>query len=303
MRLILATIFAIVANLIFSTNALATALPPNDLSKHDRVMLMSSSMTEEVYNQVIEEVVTFMKPYIEAHGAQFSVKSDWNDPTVNAYASQEGSNWYISMFGGLARRPEITPDGFAFVVCHEIGHHIGGFPFYTNHWAAAEGQADYFGTHTCLRELWLQDYEKNKEAADTVDTFAKIHCDAVWSNQKDRDLCYRITNSGRSFANLIYAFESEYGDAGPAPQFSTPDPSKVSQTDTYHPASQCRLDTVFQGALCGQGFDLRVIPGKDHPDGQESLAAEEFAAAFACVKARNFTIGMRPECWYKSRID
>lgn len=304
MRILLATVFCFATSLLYTSTALATALPENNLSKYDNVMLMRMDMSEEIYNKTIKDVVDVMKPYVEAHGVTFNVDSNWEDSTVNAYASQYDSTWTVSMFGGLARRSEVTPDGFAFVVCHEVGHHVGGYPFYSGeNWAAAEGQADYFATHTCLRQIWAQSFDENKEAARDIDAVAKLQCDTTWTKADDQYLCYRIAKAGMSFANLIYSLEKEYGEQVEVPSFSTPDKSVVSQTVTYHPASQCRLDTVFNGALCGQGFDLTVIPGKSHADGQDSVAAETLAAAFACTKYSGFENGHRPRCWYKSRID
>ncbi len=303
MRLILATIFAFTLSLLFSSNALATALPPNDLHKMDRIMLMDANMTQQEYDRVIAEVVTFMQPYFATHGATFVVESNWLDSTVNAYADQEGMTWKIMMFGGLARRPEISSDGFSFVACHEVGHHLGGFPFYYGlDWAASEGQSDYFATHTCLRNIWAQTFEENKKAADTVDVFAKLQCDNSWATQAERNLCYRIANAGKSFADLIYSLESEWDSSTPPIAFNTPDPTVVTETYDYHPPAQCRLDTVFQGALCTEGFDLNVIPAKGHAEGQDSLGAEEVAANYACLSSRSFTMGMRPSCWYKSRL-
>jgi Zn-dependent protease with chaperone function len=54
------------------------------------------------------------------------------------------------MFGGLARDPLVTKDGFSAVICHEIGHHIAGAPRKGFSWASNEGQADYFATTKCL---------------------------------------------------------------------------------------------------------------------------------------------------------
>ena len=55
---------------------------------------------------------------------------------------EEGSfnKWVVAMFGGLARRPEVTKDAFQFVVCHEVGHHLAGWPFAYD-WASNEGQS------------------------------------------------------------------------------------------------------------------------------------------------------------------
>lgn len=290
---------------IFSTvAAFATPLPPNKLHEQAGLFPMNINMSEEVYNKTIKEVADVMRPFVEYHGASLVVDSNWNDETVNAYANQSGNQWYINMFGGLARRPEITPDGFAFVVCHEIGHHLGGFPFYDSFdWAAAEGQADYFAVQTCLKTLWSQSFDENKKSADTIDAFAKIKCDAVYPKADDQYLCYRVALAGKSFADLAYAFEKEYlNPVPPAPAFSTPDKTVVDYTDSSHPYSQCRLDTFLQGSTCSQHFDLNVIPGKDVGDGRNSLAAEKIAAMASCTTYSQHTTGFRPACWYKDHL-
>ena len=60
------------------------------------------------------------------------------------------------MFGGLARHKLVTPDGFALVACHEMGHHLGGAPR-RGGWASNEGQSDYYATTKCARRIWAED--------------------------------------------------------------------------------------------------------------------------------------------------
>ena len=61
----------------------------------------------------------------------------------------------------------MTPDGFALVLCHELGHHLAGNPR-VQAWAANEGQSDYFSTQSCARELWSGETAENAKAALTV---------------------------------------------------------------------------------------------------------------------------------------
>lgn len=77
----------------------------------------------------------------------------------NASAQRMGSTWVVNMYGGLARHNEITIDGFALVLCHEIGHHLGGAPKYGgfNTWGTNEGGSDYFATLKCLRRIFQND--------------------------------------------------------------------------------------------------------------------------------------------------
>ena len=59
----------------------------------------------------------------------------------------------------------------------------------------------------------------------------------------------------------------------------------MSKTDHNHPASQCRLDTYFAGALCNA----------DHYQDVDDSDAE----IGTCVRSEEMVLGVRPLCWYK----
>jgi hypothetical protein len=207
------------------------------------------------------------------------------------------------MRGGLARRAEITPEGFAIVACHELGHHLGGYPFYAaNDWAASEGAADYFAAQFCLRALWLND-PANAGFANSIPAAARQGCDSVWATADERALCYRTAAASQSITDLFAAFE---GSA--APRFDKPDNSDVSSTVVTHPAAQCRLDTYFRGSLCTMEFDYNVIPGLNVSMGQTSIYAELEAASSSCfiasevLGAPGYNHEDRPGCWFEPQI-
>lgn len=225
-----------------STAALADFLPKNDLHLQDNYR--AANMTEAQFNAIIDRAEAFYKPLVkETFGGTFTVNRRWTDSTVNAMAQQFFGGWQVHMYGGLARRPEITPDGFTLVLCHEIGHHLGGYPF-SSSWAANEGQSDYFATLSCARELWREDLTLNALAADTIEAQPKAMCDEVWSTDEDRNLCYRSLNASKSTASLLATLN------GQKISWDTPDPKVVKTTFMSHPAGQCRLDTYAAGALC-----------------------------------------------------
>ena len=85
-------------------------------------------LTEAQFNNAIERVEVLYAPIVAQLGGKLVIDRAWDDATVNAYAQRSGSNWMVNMFGGLARHEAITEDGMSLVVCHEIGHHIGGAP-------------------------------------------------------------------------------------------------------------------------------------------------------------------------------
>jgi hypothetical protein len=245
-----------------------------------------NGITEEQFNSVIDEVIAVMGPLVASHGGNLSVVKLWEDETVNAYAEQSGKEWKVSMFGGLARHETITRDGMALVVCHEIGHHIGGAPLYSwkSGWAATEGQSDYFATTKCLRQVWEND--NNEEIISRMEVPAEVTklCGQrnVWN--ADYAICVRGAMAGDSVAKLFAALRQQ----APA-QFATPDPKIAKYTQESHPATQCRLDTYFQGALCE--VDARIEFSRDTE------------VTGACHKTLGHKIGMRPLCWFKPLVE
>lgn len=281
---------------VFAPTASASILPPNNLHLQDDINRKDVNVTEVQFNEIVDRIIAYYQPIVASHGGVLTAQKAWADPTVNAYAQQEGTNWYVKMFGGLARRPEVSLDGFALVVCHELGHHLGGFAFYdATGWAASEGQSDYFATQSCARQIWGDDKVKNAESRPLVSGLPKTNCDAAWQGVDDQNLCYRTVLGGETLARLLAAL------GGETVSFATP--SRVVQTTTMtaHPPAQCRLDTYFQGSLCAAVFDSNVIPGRNQADGQLSRNAELVAMRNSCLGySRN---GSRPKCWFAPRVN
>lgn len=286
---------------LMSGTALAnpvTFLPPNNLNLEDMDFMgkpkkPTNGMTEEIFNAVIDEAEAVYAPIIKAHGGKLNFSRGWDDSTVNASASQSGDDWDVNMYGGLARRKEVTRDGFQMVVCHELGHHLAGFSFYDEGWAAGEGQSDYFSGIACSRMLWKDQLEENAKAKKIAHPTVLKQCDSQWTTEAERNLCYRTSMAGKSLADLLSAL------GGSTVDFDTPDTSEVKTTDNTHPEGQCRLDTYFAGALCTATFDPSVIPGRNNTDGQDSLSAQEEAYKASCSEG----VGARPRCWFAPLTD
>lgn len=277
---------------------LKSTLPPNNLHLYDRVN-RTANISEQRFNEIIDQVMAIWIPIAKAKGVNLTVDKKWTDSTVNAFASQSGKNWKVAMFGGLARRPEVTEDGFALVVCHELGHHFGGYSFYGKaDWASAEGESDFFATNVCAKMIWGNQVQTNTRflRLKNIPQSVTQACAASWpNNQNAQGWCVRAAAGGFSLASLLAAL----GGQG-VPNFDTPDKTVVAKTNVQHPKGQCRLDTYFAGALCTKKFDLNVIPAKNHPQGQDSPAAELEASKFSCFKSQGFQAGYRPSCWFKA---
>lgn len=253
-------------------------LPPNDLkipvgSAQDRGIL------EEQFNKVIDTVEKIYKPVVAAQGRVLQINRLWTDPTVNANASESGNKDVLNMYGGLARHEAVTMDGFALVVCHELGHHLGGAP--RGGWASIEGQADYYANLKCLRQVFADSSAGSFTRSVQGDEVAQKGCEASFSNPDDQTICVRAAMAAKSVSNLFMALHND----AVAPSFATPDPSVVTTMYTAHPATQCRMDTYLAGSLCAQPVSAPL--------------SNTNAAAGTCTRAAGFTTGFRPLCWYK----
>lgn len=239
-------------------------------------------ITEADFNDVISKVEKYYSSIISDRGGSLMVRRLWNDGTVNASAQQIFTFWIVNMYGGLARHKTITKDGFSLVMCHELGHHIGGSPKIGSMWASNEGQSDYFANLKCLRRVWWNDNNISIiENMENVDPVAEQKCANAFENDNEAAICIRGAMAGRSVANLFQELREESTQA----QFNTPDQTQASETNDKHPGTQCRLDTYFQGSLC-EADHLTDVNRNDPRVG-------------TCNRSTGHTEGIRPLCWYK----
>lgn len=287
-KLFLLTALSLTANTAFpcTQDGSEGIVPENDMwiSTTDKGI---STIDEAEFNAVIDKVVAIYDPIITQMGGSLKVERNWDDGTVNAYASRRGGTWNVAMFGGLARHNTITSDGFALVVCHELGHHIGGAPkkaSFWSTWASNEGQADYFSTAKCLRRVFRAEANSAQVLAEmNVPKVVVDTCAEQFSANEDQLICQRGAMAGLSTAKLFQALRSQTTE----PEFDTPDTNVVSRTNDNHPATQCRLDTYYSGALCS----VDELVDVDQAD----------EAVGVCYAQAGDTVGLRPKCWFSAK--
>ncbi len=246
----------------------------------------SNGMTEETFDNILDRVETIYTPILKNQGATLVVNRKWSDGTNNAYANQSGSNWNITMFGGLARNEEMTDDGFALVACHELGHHVGGAPKKTSwwfpSWASNEGQSDFYATTKCFRRYAALDDNVEYIADMEIPMDIRKSCEGQFSNAEEIAICARASVAGLSLARVLASLRKQDPQTI---QHNTPDESVVNKTSHNHPAAQCRFDTYYAGALCD----------RSHKDAVDD---EDPAVGF-CNRDAGDELGVRSLCWFK----
>lgn len=200
-------------------------------------------MTKRQFIRVLESVEKVYAPVVEELGANLILYQGYQFNTVNALAKRDGDDWIISFYGGLGKHNLMTEDGLRLTVCHELGHHLGGYPFKlyedgSDRWASVEGQADYFATSECLRNVFTDD-DKNYRAVTNLPQSVLDQVNSVC----DDVLCKRMAAASLSVISVFNSIRAEQV----ALSFSTPDLTIPDKIDREHPSLQCRLDTMLAG--------------------------------------------------------
>jgi hypothetical protein len=246
---------------------------------------LANDITEKEFRTLLKDFENFFGPSIDRDlNTELIVIGSWASNTVNAYAEQDTKKFMISIYGGLARHKDVTRDGVTATLCHELGHHLGGYPKKsTNRWSSAEGQADYYATMKCLRRIWEKADNSLALGSQEIPAALKTECAKSYTTLEGKALCHRMGLAGRSVALMIQDLDHD----SIVPRFETPEREVVRTINYLHPFSQCRLDTFFQGAICPVSESVE-FDNKDETQG-------------ACHPKLGDTRGLRPRCWFVSR--
>ena len=235
----------------------------------------NTGINEVRFNAIIDEFQEIYTPIFKERGSIFKINKNWKSSVVNARAHRSSFTRFVTMYGGMARHPEMNELGFALVICHEIGHHLGGAPK-ADPIMSSEGQSDYFASTKCMRR-----YLRTKALqAPSNNLIAKEKCSEVYSNQTEIEHCMLTAEGGISLSRIFAQLTNL-----PMPRLDTPDQSVARRTNYRHAAAQCRLDTYFAGALCENDIDVAFSSSDTSIGG--------------CHPFNGDTVGMRPACWFR----
>lgn len=181
---------------------------------------------------------------IKSRGGNLVINFQWENPKVNADAKRIGADYVINLYGGMVRYPEMNEDTISLILCHEIGHLIGGNPTTSrNGQYSTEGQADYFSTLDCFRRFVPRTLNVGRE----VPSNFKTRCESSFVNVLDQQICVR---AGLAGVLLMKVAASTGASLGGVPDLTAADDTVVDRTNFGYPNLQCRLDTIVEGALC-----------------------------------------------------
>lgn len=213
-------------------------MPDNDLWKEDNLALAGNEMTEQLFNRIIDIGEQLYQPVAQQWGEYLYINRMYYDSTVNASAWRDGRGaTEIRMYGGMARNVNVTPLGFALVLCHELGHLYALSPYIEpSVWISAEGQSDYFGAGACL-------YNIAQRLGDNTSFEVTPYMESACRGDQ---ICLKRMGAANGLGRLLARLGNQ-----PAPRFETPDPYVAPRTEVSYPrTTQCRLDT-YHNAIRG----------------------------------------------------
>jgi len=174
--------------------------------------LDSSLATAEA---TIENFHTVLSGELPKHN-ELVVKLEALNPRVNADINKVDNSIVIQVMGGMIQHKQMTSETLLLLLCHEIGHYLGGPPLKSrNGWSSTEGQSDYYSGLRCARILGLDEASFMDGALRLTTIYAEVA----------REL---------------------------KPRLEQCDEKKVERTNYGYPNAQCRLDTLMAGWSGGE---------------------------------------------------
>lgn len=144
-------------------------------------------------------------------GYDLVLKLDFLSPRLNAEVTKNENQIVIQVWGGMLGHENLDENAFKLLLCHEIGHVLGGAPLKSKGgWSSTEGQSDYFTGLECAHKLGLNDIEFQEAALKLASIYAEVARE-------------------------------------PKPKLDSCDESVVTRINYGYPKVQCRLDTMISG--------------------------------------------------------
>lgn len=176
-------------------------------------MDISPSLKIKGIRQLEESVQKFESEIIRMlpSDLELTISLEPLNPRINAEVVKENSHLAISVWGGMMAHPEMNSSVMTLLLCHEIGHFLGGPPLKSrNGWSSTEGQADYYSTSHCIKKLGMD----GEAFIDGALRLTRIYAEVARQAPPTMDRC---------------------------------DTTIVQRINYGYPSVQCRLDTLVAG--------------------------------------------------------
>ena len=226
-------------------------------------------------DDVIKRFENFWNPILlSRYQKTVSISNEWEEERIDARATRDmDDNLIIMVHGALARHPEMNKNRMLLILCHELGHYLGGAPksfrgkSERRSWSSAEGQADYFATTKCMPKMAMTDSLYNERTT----TYNGDRCKS--------EFCKRIVPMALGVSKVFSSLKGGGSEASVVKKSNR----IVRSTNYRHPEPQCRFDTFVAGSSCANDIDTDF----DNMDYRIGSCLDDLQPEAA-----------RPKCWF-----
>lgn len=208
----------------------------------------AAAVDEMRFHRIIDIGEALSRKFAEMNKERVYFERKWSSGRVNADVMRNNQGVVrIRMYGGLARHPDITPEGLALVMAHEIAHAYCWMwnknPVYIapEFKMCSEGNADYDGAYILQHALpYMADMELDLSYGKKM--FEACDTDVAVSSTSN---CIARLNAGLSVTRLLAKLAREK-----ASSYDKRDTRVVRRTQRSYPDTvQCRLDNMWDGVF------------------------------------------------------
>lgn len=252
-------------------------------------MLSRDGISFFEFFDVASRIQKYYGPILKTAGKKLTVQTFWLSDRVNASSGQKDNSYFVMLHGGLARRKHMTKDAFTLVACHEMGHHLGGYPMYDKdrlRWASSEGQSDYYAALKCFKNIYQGELKKITPELREIPNALKKQCRLQHRSEGNYLLCLRALKAGRDLGDTFFLYHNKKEPSLIANYLD--DPSVVSETQTGYSSPVCRSETFRNAALCSVSSITAISKTKENVG--------------VCHGKNGHRVGTRPECWFKPNL-
>lgn len=248
---------------------------------------MAGTVSEGDFQEILKTIEGIYSEEVAALGGTLRIKGEWVYPEFGASAQRLNENWLVTVYGGVARYSGMNVDALAFVVCHELGHFLGGAPkksqILWKDWASAEGQADYFAGSKCFPRF-VTAYQAQPMGRTSVSQTVRRQCENLQNNaapEPGRGTLDCVRTAAAAYTT--YESVRRIMNEKEAISFDKKDLKIVTELNEKYGSAQCRLDTALAGIWCPKSQNEKF----DDENPRQGSCHEGFFSEFA-----------RPRCWY-----
>jgi hypothetical protein len=223
-----------------------------------------SEVSKDEYFKITKSLYFLYGKKFEDNGGKLNFTLKESDQAANAFASKNVDNvWEITVISSLLNFKEQTRATIGLILCHEIGHFMGGQPYVEGiqltpavrssapKKMSCEGQADYFATSECIKKLSNEMPDLFTDNLGVLNPLVSAECDKSYSEKKESELCQNVATASFQ-TTLIYQKIMEKLNVYQS-FYSRIENEKSDRTLNHvgeYPTLDCRYETFINGILC-----------------------------------------------------